>query len=315
MTATINCPNCGAPLSIEPQPGETTFECSFCHDTVLLPEEIRVPLPPVVIVDQPSPPPRSTNRTSLVVVGIVATCVLAFIVFAIISEVGSNSRSSALDTISDTGAPVATADTGATREAKATVDALQPLLKQEQAWPESFSEKFLDNSHAWETGDVRDSYLTGSRTISDGTYTWKITAVKSVFDSSFPTMPDQTDFYASVDLTPVNMPDDIDADTGIVFRYNSTDQSWYYFSINDKGADWSTLIHQTKSAAILPGKKNRVAVGAQGSQFIFLINDQMVDYFNNDYLKSGGIGVGLSLTEAGEKGTVEFANFTVQSPP
>jgi hypothetical protein len=322
MTATFDCPNCGAPLDFDPLPGDTTVECSFCHDTVIIPEDIRIPLPPVIIERRPRPQPA--NRTSLVVIGIVVACVIAFIVFAIAAESDSSTSSSSLGARSDTVVPTATFDARATREAKATVTALQPLLKLEQGWPAILTEKFLDNSNAWETGDERGSYVTGTRTISDGIYTWKITAEKSVFDSSFPTMPEQTDFYASVDITPVQMPDDIDADAGIAFRYNSTDQSWYYFSINDRGvyylgyyngSDWSTLIPQTSSPAILPGKKNRLAVGAQGSQFIFLINDQMVDYFNNDYLKSGGIGVGVSLLKKGEKAIVTFANFTVLSPP
>jgi hypothetical protein len=322
MTTTLDCPNCGAPLELDLKAGDTTVECSFCHDTVIIPEEIRIPLPPVVVYRQP--PPRQTTRSTWVVIGIIVACVFSAGIFSFLSTSSSDTRSSALDTSSDTVPTKVVIDTQATAEAKATATALQPLLKQEQAWPAVLTEKFGDNSNGWQNGDVRDSYVTGTRSINDGLYTWKITAVKSVSDYSFPTMPDQTDFFASVDLTMLQMPDDVDADAGMVFRYNSTDQSWYYFSINEKGVyylgwyngtDWSTLIPQTFSPAIQPGKKNHLSVGAQGSQFIFLINDQMVDHFNNDYQKSGGIGVGLSLTEAGEKAIIQFANFTVLSPP
>jgi len=118
------------------------------------------------------------------------------------------------------------------------------------------------------------------------------------------------------------MPDDPNADAGLVFRDNSDDQTWYYFSVNDKGqyyfgwyngTDWYTLIPETDSTAIHPGQTNRLAVGAQGSQFIFLINGQMVDHFIDDNLKSGIIGVGVNLPEKGEKAILEFANFTVLS--
>ena len=74
------------------------------------------------------------------------------------------------------------------------------------------------------------------------------------------------------------------------------------------------MIPETDSSAIHIGQTNRLTVGAQGSQFIFLINGQMVDHFIDDSLKSGTIGVGINLPQADEKATVEFSNFTVLSP-
>ena len=74
------------------------------------------------------------------------------------------------------------------------------------------------------------------------------------------------------------------------------------------------MIPETDSSSIHIGQANRLSVGAQGSQFIFLINGQMVDHFIDENLKSGNIGVGLNLPQTGEKATVEFSNFTVSSP-
>ena len=172
---------------------------------------------------------------------------------------------------------------------------------------------------------MRDSYINGNRSISDGAYTWKVTTVQSTSDFAMPDMPDQQDFYASVDLNLVSMPqDDQDADAGMVFRDSSTDQTWYYFSVNSMGqyyfgwfdgTDWFTLIPETDSAAIHVGQTNRLTVGVQGSQFIFLINGQMVDHFIDDNLKSGQIGVGINLPKTGDKATVKFSNFTVLSAP
>ena len=315
MTANFNCPACGAPLSFDPKPGDETVECSFCHDTVIIPKEMRVRRPRVV-VDRQSPPTPANSMSGVVkvfaVIGVVMV-ILLIIGIAIPSDPST----------SDSPTLVPTLDTlSATVEAKATVAALQPILQLEQSWPVSFTENFTDNSHKWETGDVRDDYITGNRSISDGNYTWNVTAVQSASDFSFPDMPDQKDFYASLDMKLVKMPDDPDADAGLVFRNNNSDQSWYYFSVNDKGQyyfgrydrkDWYSLIPETDSAAILVGQTNHLAVAAQGSQYIFLINGQMVDHFIDDNLKSGNIGVGINLPKTGEKASVQFSNLKVLS--
>ena len=280
---------------------------------------MRIPLPRAAR----QPPPQPSNRRSgaiiaAVIVGVLAICILVS-VFA--NTDSKSSDTSSVDLPTDTPIPDTSGPT-ATFEAKGTLDALQPILKQAQSWPASFTENFKDNSHEWKAGDVRDSYVSGNRSISDGIYTWTITSVQGASDFAFPNMPDQTDFYVSVDMTYVNMPDDPDADAGLAFRYNSTDQTWYYFSVNDKGQyyfgwydgnNWSSLIPETDSSAIHPGQTNKLTVGVQGSQFIFLINGQMVDHFIDHSLKSGTIGVGVNLPKTGEKATVQFKNFTVLS--
>jgi hypothetical protein len=317
LTAAFDCPNCGAPLSFEPHPGDKTVECSFCHETVIIPKELRVPLPRPVVEQQPTP--ERPKRLSRVIIAFAMIGVFA--VFAVIIMIVNSSDQSTVDFPTDTVASNVGSAT-ATVESQATIEALQPILKLEQSWPASFTENFMDNSHKWLSGDVRDSYLTGNRSISSGKYTWNVTTSQSTSDFSFPDMPDQKDFYASVEINLISMPDDPDADAGLVFRHNSTDKTWYYFSVSDKGQyyfgwfdgkDWYSLIPETDSAAIHTGQTNQLTVGVQGSQFIFLINGQMVDHFIDENLKSGNIGVGVNLPKTGEKATVEFANFTVLS--
>ena len=315
MTVAFDCPQCGAPLSFEPKPGDETVECSYCHETVIIPKELRIKKPKAVVERRTpeQPKPRNWVVTTFAWIGFVA-------VFMIILAIVVPSDQPADDLSTDT----PSFDTrSATLEAKATVDALQPILKLEQSWPASFTENFLDNSHAWQTGDVRDSYITGNRSISDGAYSWNVTSVQSAFDYSFPDFQDQSDFYASVDMKLINMPDDPDADAGMVFHYSSTDRTWYYFSVNDRGQyyfgfyngkEWSSLIPETDSDAIHLGQTNRLTVGVQGSQFIFLINGQIVDYFIDDHLKSGSLGVAINLPKTNEKAAVAFANFSVLSP-
>jgi hypothetical protein len=317
LAATFDCPQCGAPLGFDPKPGDETVECSFCHNTVIIPEELRVPLPKVSVPRQQP----SKRRNGLVLVLVLGVVIIGICVGAALINTPSSPA-----TVDSPTEPVIsdTSNATATVEAQATNDALQPLLKQEQNWPVIFTDQFTDNTHKWPTGDVRDNYITGNRSLSNNVYTWNVTSVQSAFDSSFPNLDDQTDFSASVDMKYITMPDDPDADAGLVFRYNSTDQTWYYFSVNDNGqyyfgwyngTDWNSLIPETDSLAIHSGESNRLTVGVRGSQFIFLINGQMVDHFIDENLKSGSVGLGVNLPKTGEKASIEFNNFTVASPP
>jgi 3-keto-disaccharide hydrolase len=342
MTATFDCPKCGAPLKFDLEPGQETVECSFCHETVIIPDDLRIPLPRAAKPVQP-PPKKSSARNwiAFALVLIVCTAIITYYAASpedhsqVLFSIGPTDTAfpdyyatdyptdepTAFDYPTDT--PVADAGT-ATVEAQSTRVALGPLLKQEQAWPVKFAESFKDNGNGWDTGDVRDSYISGNRSIGNGLYTWNITAVQGASDFSFPIMlDDQSDFYASVDMKYEAMPNDADADAGLVFRYSDADQTWYYFSLNNEGqyyfgwydgASWDQLIPETSTSAFHPGQINQLAVGASGSQFIFLINGQMVDEFVNDTLTSGTIGVGVNLPQAGERGKVQFSNVRVLSP-
>ena len=356
MDTSFECPKCGAPISFEPHPGDTTVVCSFCRDTVVIPEELRVPLPKEHLISRQDAvevknPPAKRSFWLWIIIGFILIVVLIGVIptsnstdslssvdapavspsetidsnCSVVSQTTLEAQSTlevqATDDANSSTATQAASDAQSTLEAQATLDALQSLLKQEQGWPAILKETFTDNKHKWNNGDVRNGSLTGSQIISKGVYTWKVSSDQSVFDSVFPNIADQTDFLASVDLKYYNMPaDDSYADSGLIFRYNNTDQTWYYFSINNQGQyyfglydgkAWNSLIPETDSAAIHPGETNRLTVGAQGSQFIFSINDQLVDHFNNDQLKSGSIGVAINLPQKDEKANLEFSNFTV----
>jgi hypothetical protein len=66
--------------------------------------------------------------------------------------------------------------------------------------------KFKDNSHGWNTGEVRNSSIAGNRSIRNGLHTWNMSAVQSTSDFSFPVMDDQLDFYAGVNIKVYAMP-------------------------------------------------------------------------------------------------------------
>ena len=337
MTASFNCPKCGAPLEFDPEPGDTTIVCEFCSETAIIPQDMRIPLPtPVAVTPQTIAKPWWQNWIVIVGLLIALFYVGDFILKAITvtspdyvspsSLVATQDAQRANDDLTQaqsTFEAKSTAQVKITAEAQVTLKAAQAIIKQRQNWPVLLTEKFLDNSHQWVNGDVRDEYLNGSRAINDGRYQWNVTSVNSAFVSTYPDTADQSDFFASVDVKYNQMPDDPSADVGLALRYSDADQSWYYFSVNPKGQyyfgwygnkEWTTLIPTTDSSVFHPGEANKITVSAQGSQFIFMINDQVIDQFNNDALKKGNIGLGVNLPETGEKADLEFSNFSVLAP-
>lgn len=64
MTKTFKCPNCGAPLEYT-EGGELTVRCSFCANTVIVPEELRPQKDPAANPPPASaPPPDKPSETS-----------------------------------------------------------------------------------------------------------------------------------------------------------------------------------------------------------------------------------------------------------
>lgn len=45
MSQTFTCPACGAPQDPPMQPGQASVECRYCGHTVIVPDELRIPLP------------------------------------------------------------------------------------------------------------------------------------------------------------------------------------------------------------------------------------------------------------------------------
>ena len=132
-------------------------------------------------------------------------------------------------------------------------------------------------------------------------------------------MNNVSNFYLAVDARQVSGPDD--GEYGIVFRQGG-DSDYYVFEINNQGQfavylhqsdTWEALVSWNDSPAILPGETNRLEALAQGSQFLFYINDQLVMNLDDARLENGDAGLLIGLTNPKDKGTWEFDNFELRS--
>ena len=112
-----------------------------------------------------------------------------------------------------------------------------------------------------------------------------------------------------------------DADYGLTFRedarnnfyYFGLDKSEFHVSLNYND-EWLDVITWTSSSAIHADAPNRLAVIANGSNFIFLINDQVVGEAVDDHIKTGAPGLAIQIHGADLQATFQFDNFEMRKP-
>ena len=159
--------------------------------------------------------------------------------------------------------------------------------------------------------------------IAGGKYTWQFTSKKSMASFSFPTMPAQTDQYVSVDLQMIANGGNEEDQAGITFRQSQADSTFYFFAVNPaghysltmyNGSGWDDLIPTTTTDQIKPNQVNHLAVSMEGNLILLVINNTVVDSFEDARLSSGIAGLGLHLPSAGEDATAIFTNFYVRAP-
>ncbi len=206
--------------------------------------------------------------------------------------------------------------------AAAELQAMAEAMSAAQAsWPVVIAETFQDNRLGWPLGTNEDEYIAVEAEIVEGTYRWIVTPRES--GSYWNLIPEEgarvSDFYASVEVRHVRGGEEGVYAYGLVFR--QTDDDYGFFGIQNDGhyrilmVDESSLyvVIVNESSAIQPGQTNRLTVRAIGSDFIYLINDQVVWHLNWD-LAPGKVGLGVDVGGEGREALVEFTNFEVHAP-
>ena len=110
---------------------------------------------------------------------------------------------------------------------------------------------------------------------------------------------------------------------GIIFQHSVKDKTFYFFSVNPNGAyslstydgsNWNDLIPDGQTDQLKPKQVNHLAVSMQGGQILLIINNTVVNSFEDSQFTSGTAGLGLNLSAGGEDATVIFTNFYVRAP-
>lgn len=180
-------------------------------------------------------------------------------------------------------------------------------------------DNFDSNKNRWDTGTSSDDRSKSIITMADGKYNWDISTYDFDINWEISNAKPVGDFITSVEAKQISGPET--AEYGLLFRLNS-DYYSYYFGINNKGEyfldlyydNWSTLIGRTKSKLIHPNEANRLTVLAEGSHFIFFINDQFVAEYTDDRIKNGRMGLFSILDQSEQQAVFEFDNFELRAP-
>jgi hypothetical protein len=246
-------------------------------------------------------------------------------VFAVVTQVYAGLTETPAPTEAALETPTPKINTTATAQAEATLASLGTLAQTQQNWPVILQEKFTQPDPGWNVGTSNDEYALEDITIANNKYTWKLTSKKSMVSFTFPDMHAQTDMLVSADMQMTSTSAYDDDQAGIIFHVAPAGNSYsfYYFGVSPKGSyllslfdgnNWTDLIQFTPSDAIKENQVNHLAVSIQGSQILLMINNSVVNSFEDSQLSSGGAGLGMEITSAGVDATVIFGNFNVRAP-
>jgi hypothetical protein len=186
-------------------------------------------------------------------------------------------------------------------------------------WPVIFSDKFDDNSNGWPVGPVDNELLTGNISISDGKYLVYMKAKQGVIWHPEPDLRSLKSVYVAV--TVFQKWGSSNIDFGLVFRENNS--RYYYFGVDparqvfslskyDNG--WSYVIEWSRAPKLHTDTENRLAVLAEGSTITLFVNDQEIEVVEDDSLRSGKVGMAVSLYNEGETAQIAFDDFEVRAP-
>lgn len=215
----------------------------------------------------------------------------------------------------------AEAKASATAEAIARATSVA-IAKTQIVLPELLRDSFKDNHLGWPVGITQDHSLSVNSLIADGSYQWTVVVKNgnSYFNLVPQKGPSMADFYAGVTIQFAQGNDDGQSAYGLVFRHVKDDYG--FFGIEKSGQFRILEVHDTgvfqllesNSPVIdtLPGHVNRIAVAAVGSDFVFLVNDQIVGHMSAD-IAAGQVGLGVDALAKASEARVTFSDFEIRA--
>ena len=210
-------------------------------------------------------------------------------------------------------------------QAQATAEARASLLGQASGWTLAFADSFDSDQDIWATGAEEDPELAKIEwRIAAGKYFWEAAAVSGFVWWVVPDDDPSGDFYATASVRQHG--EGSVGEYGLVFRLVDNDEEtrYYLFEVTESqqygvfiyqsDTGWETLLDWTETAALQPGRSNRLAVIGQGSDFTLYINGQSVGFVTDSRLASGKVGLLVGLSNPDERAVWEFDDFEVRFP-
>ena len=211
---------------------------------------------------------------------------------------------------------------GATATAETQAIA-KSMIATQAAWRTVFSEPFKDNHNHWPIGITQDEFLAVTSVITDESYLLTVSPKQgNAYTNLIPEQAQPLNDISTAVTVQFNQGDTGDHYAyGLVYRHINDDYG--FFGIENDGSFRVLVVYHTgiytqieqSSSAIRtgPGLKNRIAVRAIGSRFVFLINDQIVAQLTED-MAQGDTGLGVDVLSKGGQAQVGFTDFVIQAP-
>ncbi len=192
-----------------------------------------------------------------------------------------------------------------------------------QGWPVRLCDSFNDNSGGWTVESQDNPYAKYSIDVKDGAYALDYTAKSfAAYKHSALTWFD----VASAQNFALSVTGRINSDFqncswGVAFR--ADDNSFFLFSIyNDntytfeiyENGGWVPLITQRPFDKLKLGEANKLVITAEGGDFSFYINDNLVNTYSGGLLQESGIKLVVSARE-GVSANYTFDDVVLQVAP
>lgn len=204
-------------------------------------------------------------------------------------------------------------------QATATAQKSLSIAQVSSQWPLVVIDSFDENLNNWPVGELSDEWWTGNGSLTDGKYRWEANAHRGFIHWFYPDHKSVKDFYLTVQGQRLKGP--IYTEIGVIFRYLGG--NYYVFSIDADQRfrfllhfddEWTTLIPSTWVPVIKRDEEDKLTVIAEGSHFLFFINDQFVGEAENTKLKIGRTGVVIIVFDDGDEAVFEFDDFELRRP-
>jgi hypothetical protein len=196
-------------------------------------------------------------------------------------------------------------------------------LPGDQGWPVRLCDSFNDNTGGWTVESQDNPYAKYSIDVKNGAYSLDYTAKSfAAYQRSALTWFDVAsaqDFALSVtgrinsDFQNCSWGAAFRADDDSFFLFSIYNDNTYAFEIYENGG-WVPLITRRPYDKLKLGQANKLVILAEGGDFTFYINDNLVNSFSGGLLQESGIKLVASAKE-GVSASYTFDDVVLQVKP
>ena len=188
-------------------------------------------------------------------------------------------------------------------------------------WTTLLFDNFSSNDNNWLVGSKTSEYFSPlNQAIADGRYRWEgeVSRASSI-STSWLGAYRVSDFHLIANCKHI-LGSRAGSSWGLIFRIRDN-RNYYYFHMTDSqffavsvttDGHWQNIVDWTRTDAIKPNGVNQLEVIGRESNFIFLINGQIVSEIDDDHYSEGVVGVAIEGYNSGEKITFDFLDFALR---